>query len=424
MSNGSKKEEVAHGTLRFQKAQKKCMLCLTVGNRYVMQTRMVFAIKIILGFFMVIGISIALYGAWEIIETVNFVKASPGRAKAKFVGYNQEIVETRSVSPSPTWPGQQDFHDSSSIMSYPQFEYRTKDGQIRQVQESKIHVVEHFKAGQEVEIILSPYPYRDPRLAGFYSLYVRDLSILAVGLCFIFVPLLMWKVVIPSLESTAGIQLAAIVEKLFGTIPSIRIGPFSIRFLLKGFAGIVILVLLISLIASLAPFVEQLHLGTGWGLIEALEKKHFDDAREMIAKRKGIHKTNEYDQSPLLLALEARQPKLARMLIEAGADVNIKSKMMMTPLRVATQSGDIDMVKLLISRGASPDAPEDEFPPVAYALIKGYDDIARVLVEGGTNLHKRYSFGGGMRTVGDMAVHARKQELVEFIRQRGGTFTQ
>jgi len=423
MSSGSKKEEVGCGTLRFQKAQKKCMLCLKILNEYIVQTRMVFAIKSILAVFMVIGIAIALYGGWEIMGTVNFVNASPGRAKAKFVGYNREIVETRSVSLSPTWPGQQDFHDSSSLMSYPQFEYLTKDGQTQQVQESKIHVIEHFKPGQEVEIILSPYPYRDPRLAGFYSLYVRDLSILTLGFCFICVPLLIWKVVIPSLESTAGIQLTAIIEKLFGTIPSLQVGPFSIRFLLKGFAGIMILVLLISLIASLAPFVKQLHLGTGWGLIEALEKKHFDDAREMIAKRKGIHKTNEYNQSPLLLALEARQPDLARMLIEAGVDVNIKSKMMMTPLRVATQSGDLDMVKLLISRRASPDAPEDEFPPFAYALIKGYDDIAHVLIEGGTNLHKRYYFGGGMRTVGDMAVLARKQELVELIRQQGGTFT-
>jgi len=87
-----------------------------------MQTRMVFAIKSILGFFMIIGIAIGLYGAWEIMETVNFVNVSPGRAEAKFVGYNREIIETRSASPSPTWPGRQDFHDSLSVMSYPQFE--------------------------------------------------------------------------------------------------------------------------------------------------------------------------------------------------------------------------------------------------------------------------------------------------------------
>jgi hypothetical protein len=33
MFNGSKKKKLA-GTLRFQKAQKKCMLCLKMSNEY------------------------------------------------------------------------------------------------------------------------------------------------------------------------------------------------------------------------------------------------------------------------------------------------------------------------------------------------------------------------------------------------------
>ncbi len=400
------------------------MLCLKISNACIIQTRMVFIIKSILIFFMIFGIVITLYGAWEIMGTLNFVNASPGRAKAKFVGYHQEIVETRSSSPSPNWPGQVDFYDSTSIMSYPQFEYVTKDGQTQQVQESKIHVFERFKRGQEVEIILSPHPYQDPRLAGFYSLYFRDLSIFTIGCCFILIPFLIWKAGIPALESAAGIRLVGRMEEWYRMLASTRVGPITVGGLLKGCAGFIIIVLIISLTASFGPFVKQLRLGMGWGLIEALEKKRFDEAREMVAKKKGIHKKDEYNRTPLLLALEARQPELARMMVEAGADVNIKSKMYMTPLRVATQSGDLETVKLLISRGASPDAPEDEFPPFAYALAKGYDDIARVLVEGGTNLHKQYRYGESMRTVGDMAVIARKPELVELIRQRGGTFTQ
>ncbi len=34
MSNGSKKEEVGHGTLRFQKDQKKFMVWMKIGNAY------------------------------------------------------------------------------------------------------------------------------------------------------------------------------------------------------------------------------------------------------------------------------------------------------------------------------------------------------------------------------------------------------
>jgi len=45
-------------------------------------------------------------------------------------------------------------------MSYPCFEYQAKDGSKHQVCESKIHLIEHFKPGQEVEIIL---PLFSPR---------------------------------------------------------------------------------------------------------------------------------------------------------------------------------------------------------------------------------------------------------------------
>lgn len=385
---------------------------------------MVSILKIIFIAFMIFGAAVALYGAWEIMGTLNFVNASPGRSKATFLGYHQEIVKTRSSSPSPNWPGQVDFYDSESIMSYPMFEYMTKDGQTRQVLETKNHVFERFKRGQEVEIILSPHAHQEHRLGGFYSLYFRDLCIFVLGCCFILIPFLIWKGFIPLLQSAAGAQLVAQMEEWYRIVISMRVGPITVGGLLKGCAGFIIIVLLISLVAYLDPFYKQLHLGTGWGLIKALEQKRFDEARKMITQKKGINKKDDYNRNPLLLALEANQPELARMLIEAGADVNIKSKMYMTPLRVATQSGDLPTVKLLLSRGASPDAPEDEFPPLVYALIKGEDEIARVLVEGGTNLHRQYRCEDRMRTVGDIAVRARKPELVQLILQRGGTFTE
>jgi hypothetical protein len=382
---------------------------------------MAFILKCIFGLFILTGIAIALYGLREVLGTKNFVETSLGRAKATFVGYDQEVIETRSVSPSPTQPGQQDFQDSSTMMSYPQFEYVTKDGEKRQVQESKAHVIEYFKPGQEVEIILSPH--WNPRLAGFYSLYVRDLCILGLGLCFILVPLLIWKVAIPSLETPAGMKLAARMAEQYHTILSSKVGPFTVGFLLKGFAAFVGVMIIFWLLVSLEPFLKQMRLGFGLGLIKALEQKRFEEAREMIIKKKGINALNEYNQSPLLLALEAGKPELARLLIEAGADVNIKSKMYMTPLRVATQSGNLEMVRLLLSKGASPDAPEDEFPPAIYALMKGYDEIARVLIEGGTDLSRQYISENRRLTVGDIAMLARKPELVELIRRRGGTFT-
>jgi ankyrin repeat protein len=213
------------------------------------------------------------------------------------------------------------------------------------------------------------------------------------------------------------------MKETYENIVSAQIGPVTVGFILKGAAGLFILMICLTLILAAVPYIEQLHLGIGWGLSEALHKKDFDAARELILKNKGINKVNEYNQNPLLLALEAGQPELARLLIEAGADVNIKSKMYMTPLRAATQSGDLETVKLLLAKGASPDAPEDEFPPLFYAISKGYDDIARVLIEGGTDLSRAYIDRERRLTAGDLAVLAKKPILTEMIRQRGGRFT-
>jgi len=114
---------------------------------------------------------------------------------------------------------------------------------------------------------------------------------------------------------------------------------------------------------------------------------------------------------------------LAILLIEAGADVNIKSKMNKTPLQVAAQSGGLEMVKLLLSKGASPDALEDELPPVFFALRRKDYDIARVLIESKCDLKRLYIQGYDRFTVGDLTVMARKPELTDLVRRRGGTFT-
>jgi hypothetical protein len=382
---------------------------------------MAFILKCILGLFILTGIAIAFYGLREVLGTMAYVKHSPERATATFVGYDREVIETTSTTPSPTWPGRYDSEKSQSIMSYPCFEYQGKDGSKRQVCESKIHLIERFKRGQEVEIILPSF--QPPRLAGFYSLYVRDLSILFLGLCFISIPLLIGRVTLPSLETPAGIELTRHMKETYENVVSAQIGPVRVGFILKAAIGLFILMICLALILAAGPYIGQLHLGTGWGLIEALQKKNFSTARELILKKKGIHKVNEYNQNPLLLALEAGQPELARLLIEAGADVNIKSKMYMTPLRVATQSGDLEAVKLLLAKGASPNAPEDEFPPFFYAIFKGHDDIARVLIDGGTDLNRSYIDGERRLTAGDLAVLAKKPLLVGLIRQRGGRFT-
>ncbi len=382
-------------------------------------------IKGVLVVLMLIGVFMTLYGGWQVLGTVQFVRTSSGRATAVFAGYYHETTRARTPRSSSSFD-----RDHNSITRYPEFTYRTADGIEKKVRESKAHVAEHYREGEQVEILLSPYG--DPRLAGFCSLYGRDAVILVMGLGFLLLPFFFWKFALPTFtaghaEGQAGGQADGQVDDVknlfmewFGAQ---KIGPVSLKHVLIGFGGFMVVGGLVAAIAGLTPFLQQMRFGAGGRLIAALEEKRFDDAQAMIAKGSGIHATNEFDQSPLLLTLEASQMELARKLIDAGADVNVRSKMNMTPLRVAAESGDMEMVRLLLSRGASPDAPEGQYPPFLYALGEKQYEIARVLIENGTDLQRRYRLGKGTGTVGDMAVLSERQDLVALIRKRGGAFS-
>ncbi|HKG57592.1 MAG TPA: ankyrin repeat domain-containing protein [Candidatus Limnocylindrales bacterium] len=59
---------------------------------------------------------------------------------------------------------------------------------------------------------------------------------------------------------------------------------------------------------------------------------------------------------PLNSAAAARRDEVARMLIEAGADVSSVMADGFTPLHAAAQNGDIELIDLLLDRGARLDA--------------------------------------------------------------------
>jgi hypothetical protein len=376
-------------------------------------------LKYILGAFILFGIAISLYGGRGILGTMSLLKNSPERAKGIFKYYVTEEVKSHSTTTSVF--GNRDIGETTSYMSYPHFEFTSKDGEKHEVTESKHHIIEWFKPGQEIEIIVSPYG--DHRIAGFYSLYVPDTVILALGLCFIFIPLLIGKVVIPSLVTPAGMEMAKRMGEQFGSILSSKVGPVSVAAILKGSGIFMALVLFIGLGSALTPFIDQLHLGFGWGLMDALKEERFDEARELILKGKGINKVDEYKRNPLHLGLEKGRPDLARLLIEAGTDLNLKNKMILkTPLEIATHSGDLEMVKLLLSKGALPDADNDESPPVMRAIMNGHDEIARALIESGCDIKRVYVQENVRFTVGDLAVAKKKPVLIDLIRSRGGVF--
>jgi ankyrin repeat protein len=76
-----------------------------------------------------------------------------------------------------------------------------------------------------------------------------------------------------------------------------------------------------------------------------------------------------------------------RALLDAGTDVNAKSEYGATALSYASDKGQLEVVKLLLARGAEVD-PADTFyqsTPITWAGYNGHVEVVKALIEAGAN---------------------------------------
>jgi ankyrin repeat protein len=106
-------------------------------------------------------------------------------------------------------------------------------------------------------------------------------------------------------------------------------------------------------------------------LVFAAREGDIESAKVLIEAGADVNQVTEYGWSPLLTATNNRNYELGAMLIEHGADVNIANKGGWTPLYLATdnrniEGGDypvlqadmdhLEYIRLLLEKGANPDA--------------------------------------------------------------------
>ncbi|HUF77648.1 MAG TPA: ankyrin repeat domain-containing protein, partial [Thermoanaerobaculia bacterium] len=98
--------------------------------------------------------------------------------------------------------------------------------------------------------------------------------------------------------------------------------------------------------------------------------------------------------SPLIQAADAGYLEIVRLLVEAGADVDLVVPGDENPLIRAAGSGHLEVVRLLLDRGADPNIRTFEAPapwrpegevrtPLLQARRGGHDEVARLLLARG-----------------------------------------
>lgn len=94
----------------------------------------------------------------------------------------------------------------------------------------------------------------------------------------------------------------------------------------------------------------------------------------------SLPSNNAFKVAPLHSAAASKNVKIAKMLIEAGADVNAKQQEGFTPLHSAAHNGDLEMAELLLKNGSKKyQTTEKGMMPFDYAAEINHEQLMALL---------------------------------------------
>lgn len=100
----------------------------------------------------------------------------------------------------------------------------------------------------------------------------------------------------------------------------------------------------------------------------------------LVGADPNIPSKNGFSVYPIHSAVASNYTMIAKMLLEAGADINVVQKSGATPLHSAAHNGNIELLIVLLEAGAIVDAKmEDGKTAADKAFEKGFLEIAKIL---------------------------------------------
>jgi ankyrin repeat protein/TPR repeat protein len=111
------------------------------------------------------------------------------------------------------------------------------------------------------------------------------------------------------------------------------------------------------------------------------------------------------DQTALMVASLQGHKEMTGWLLENGSDVNRKNAVGGTPLSLAAGQGRLDLVQLLLEKGASLEGAAGSPSPLIQAVRGGHHEMVRLLLDKGAEMPEIGTDGG--------------QSLFAFVRRKG-----
>ncbi|RSM02634.1 hypothetical protein CEP52_007862 [Fusarium oligoseptatum] len=142
----------------------------------------------------------------------------------------------------------------------------------------------------------------------------------------------------------------------------------------------------------------------------------------------GLFLSDAGKKPPLCIAIERKNSQMVQSLLDAGANVNQYDDTLelgRSPLQLAVELGDLDLVNSLKKRGADINAPpsfDGGATALQLAAMKGYIGLARLLLDWGARVNARGAMRNGRTALEGAAEHARA-DMLQLLIDRGALTT-
>ena len=163
------------------------------------------------------------------------------------------------------------------------------------------------------------------------------------------------------------------------------------------------------------PPVTALYLATYHGLCEVVTL--------LLDSGQDVDQTGGYYSAPLLVACYKRNVDVARMLLDRGANIEVKSPAKRQgALHLISNDDFIEIVRFLLDHGASVDIEDsDRDTPLILAADRGQCEIIKALLDHGANIER---FGWSGYTALMRAVQYFRYSAVNLLLDRGANIDQ
>ena len=141
----------------------------------------------------------------------------------------------------------------------------------------------------------------------------------------------------------------------------------------------------------------------------------------LLDKGANPNSSDESGRTPLMIAAQNGWQDTTEQLIAKGADVNAKDKARhpQTVVDYAVLSGQQNLVKLLLDKGANPPPPDEEGHTLLMTAAQhGWKTVAQELVAKGADVNAKHTTRRG-QTVLDYAVLSSQPDIVRLLLDKG-----